>query len=473
VAADRIATFVQLRSLTLMEWEISSRLLTAVGRLEHLQHLAFADGLWCSWMSDDFLQLLPLCIHVTTLAMPILMYPVRDWGVFPLASHLTSLSLTGADVDATQIAPLRSLRHLTLDHCNLYPSSGFGFEQLRTLNRLVLNCGRVNDNDLRGVALLVDLEHLELLISPSNEDVTDAGLQHLSSLVHLKHLHLACGHLLDMFAPARGRDADLKLMGTKGLAFLGTLTELCHLSLRFPRVTFDDMRCILDMRHLRELHLECVGIREWFLLLASDQLRYLQVLSIAHCDCVSDDALSRLGRLLCLERVTLRRCRGFTDDGLDALREPRPPAGRVAVSPDTIGCRTGTGVVCQALRARGLVRAARALRCVSDNSVRLQVALLILVLFRFIVVSVMHGVTRVTVMVVGLVCVNMSAANIGSVHVGLLRLLSTPPRGPVALQRVLLSVARVVAAPEVQIFISALHVVLMGCLLWGAVNTLQ
>jgi hypothetical protein len=96
-----------------------------------------------------------------------------------------------------------------------------------------------------------------------------------------------------------------------------------------------------------------------------------------------------------------------------------------------------------------------------------------LVVLRFLVVSVMHGVTRVTVMVVGLVCVNVSAASTGSVHVGLLRLLSAPPRGPVALHRVLLSVTRLVAAPEVQIYGSALHVVLMGCLLWGAVGTLQ
>jgi hypothetical protein len=96
-------------------------------------------------------------------------------------------------------------------------------------------------------------------------------------------------------------------------------------------------------------------------------------------------------------------------DGLDALREPRPPAGRVAVSPDTIGRRTGVGVVCQALRVRGLVTAARALRCVSDNSVRLQLTLLMLVFFVFFAVSLMQGVTNGSVMVVGLVCVTMSA----------------------------------------------------------------
>jgi hypothetical protein len=360
VAADWIATFVQLRSVTLTEWEISRRLLEAIGSLKQLQHLAFGDGSWCDTeMTDDFQQLL-LCIHVTSLAMPMLLSPVRDWGIFPLASHLTSLSLIGADVDATQIAPLRSLRHLTLDRCNLYPLSGFAFEQLRSLNRLVVNSGGVNDRDLRGVAHLVQLEYLQLRISPSNKDVTNAGLQHLSSLVRLRHLHLACGHSLVVFAPERS-DADLNLMGTKGLAFLGTLTELCHLSLRVPRVTFDDMRCILHMRHLRELHLECVGIREWFLLLASEQLRYLRVLSIAHCDCLSDDALSRLGRLLCLETVTLRRCRGFTDDGLDALREPRPLQG---VSPYR-RTRSAVGPVLE-LPAKRFVRAGwsrRLVRC--------------------------------------------------------------------------------------------------------------
>ncbi|CUG89291.1 GPI-anchored surface protein, putative, partial [Bodo saltans] len=333
-AALRIVTFVHLRSVTLIHWEVSSTLMRALGQLPELEHVNLKEGKSRKWIDVQPLLLLRW-EYLRSLQLPAMMSHANALrSSFP---SLQLLSLVGAHIIPSQFKSLASLRSLSLEDCWWHRSNSSElFGTLHHLRRLALHSCSLNDEDLLEISShLTNLFHLTLDIPALSRNATDSGLLLLSSLVNLEHLYLKCGPQRRMFF---GDREEITLTDV-ALEFLGALSRLRYLSLSFPYISHDGMQRILRMQHLTELHLHCRGMNELFLFRLVE-LRLLKVLSLGRCRHVTDRVLARWTRLQCLEEVTLSECYGsFTDDGLDCLRT----VGGVAVSPERIGKRSSMG----------------------------------------------------------------------------------------------------------------------------------
>ncbi|CUG89292.1 transmembrane protein, putative [Bodo saltans] len=334
-----ISTFVRLKSVTLIHWELSSKLLRAIGELPELEHINLQGEKTRKWI--DVQPLLLRAEHLRSLQLPAVSMS-RIIGFCSSFSCLQLLSLTSAHIHEHHFAALTSLRHLRLDHCWWHSSSCRAlFDRLRGLSHLALSACNLDDDDLAAVSTLGGLVHLELDIPSLNRHATDAGLVHLSALVNLQHFRLKCGSQRRMFFGGR---EDL-IFTDSGTAFLAHLTQLQHLHLSLPYIFSNTMQHVLGMQHLTELHLHCRGMNELFLFRLVE-LRLLKVLSLGRCRHVTDRVLARWTRLQCLEEVTLSECYGnYTDDLLEV---------NVHVTPLRLGRRSGVGAMRRFLNWCGL-----------------------------------------------------------------------------------------------------------------------
>ena len=159
---EQLAAWKNLRKLTLLHAQLSDSALEAIGRLERLETLELID---CG-ITDERLSRLKVPHSVTTLSLR--QNSVAGPGLSALAgSSVKSLSLEYTDLgDDTLgcLAPIGSLRKLSLQHC-----------------------AKITDAGIRSGALQA-MKQLEGLNLRGQRQITDACLDDLVRFGHLKNL---------------------------------------------------------------------------------------------------------------------------------------------------------------------------------------------------------------------------------------------------------------------------------------------
>jgi hypothetical protein len=244
---------------------IRSKDLDGLARLPNLQHL---DLTGCENIVSRSLERISAC------------------------KHLRTLILRGSRLKREGLEHLNQLPHLTCLH--VYDADAF------------------TDDMLEVIGFLGGIEDLTLAHHGTSEGaaLTDAGLRHLTRLVHLTHLRLL----------------NIATITDQGLDHLRRRPRLEELSLAGcgKGITNAGLQSVARLRELRRLDLS--GLAE-----ITDagfepftRLRALEHLTLRSVPRLTDGALRRLQRLESLQRLDLTGCPGFTRAGVAALQEQLP-----------------------------------------------------------------------------------------------------------------------------------------------------
>jgi len=217
---------------------------------------------------------------------------------------------TLSDVGLVHLAPLRSLRRLTLSGQRL---DGTGLTHLQDLQQLrtltIAWSAGLTENGLANIGSLGALRRLELWAS---HNVADQGVKHLGHLRQLRHLTLAGGKITD-----------------EGLAAIAGLPELEELDMRaLHGVTDEGIGHLTKLKKLRKLSLRWMSLGNEALEQVGT-MPALQSLELCWLD-VTDDGLQNLAGLSDLQELKVYGCGGITEEGMRGLGQVLP--GRYEVS---------------------------------------------------------------------------------------------------------------------------------------------
>lgn len=164
---------------------------------------------------------------------------------------------------AATSAQRKAIKHLRAQYCNIQRSGGVVND--------IISCGGLGDDDLALIAILSDMERLEV----SNGTVTDQGVKHLLGLKKLVRLSLANNQLTD-----------------EGVRQIAGLTNLTSLNLSGNQITDEGVKCLAGLKNLSSLYLDETQITDE----AVAHLRGLPIwsLHLARND-ISDDSLKHIG----------------------------------------------------------------------------------------------------------------------------------------------------------------------------------
>ncbi|KKL81923.1 hypothetical protein LCGC14_1989910, partial [marine sediment metagenome] len=158
-----------------------------------------------------------------------------------------------------------------------------------------MNCN-TTDADLKEVAKLAELKHLDLL---SCDKITDAGLAHIGKMKLLKHLSLSSS------------------ITDAGLGHIVNLTELKGLNLHScNRITDEGLAHVAKLNRLESIILQdCGGITDAGLAHIA-KLRGLKALCVSGVGGITNDGLVHIAKLGKLHALNLNDCDSITDGGL-------------------------------------------------------------------------------------------------------------------------------------------------------------
>lgn len=161
----------------------------------------------------------------------------------------------------------------------------------------------INDAILKDI---IDCFPHLITLSISSKHVTDAGLECLKTLAHLKVLNLmGCSEI-----------------GDAGLLHLSGLTDLEELNLTgCKKITDRGVRALSPLHQLRRLSLVfCLNITGEGLLPLSE-LTLLEALDLTWCQEMTDDGMGHLRQATRMKHLALSFCRKVTDRGVAHLKD--------------------------------------------------------------------------------------------------------------------------------------------------------
>ena len=222
-----------------------------------------------------------------------------------------------SDEGMLRLKPAPKIRDLNLYYSEWITDQGMsaiaGWKQLKRLN---VRGTRISDATLQLVGKITGLEALDIAQTP----VTDNGLDHLITLIHLKELAMGGGR-----------------RGNTALAILKMLPTLTHLDLSGARPTPPDMpnragggpgipeeslRAMAELKDLRMLKLGYSNITGAGLRILSS-LEKVEKLGLEGCRRIGDDAVPELAGWKSLKYLDLQETQ-VTTQGVEALRKARP-----------------------------------------------------------------------------------------------------------------------------------------------------
>jgi len=214
--------------------------------------------------------------------------------------YLKSLAINDtnvSDAGLRELAPIQSLRSLSLCECRRI--TGVGFKSWDSCPLQFLNLGRsgVNNAGLEDVATIGGLQ--ELWLAGSN--VTDAGIAKLARLKRLRRLEMT----------------ECKTVTGEGFAVFNDLGDVRRLDLDKSGVTDAGLKAMAGMTWLNELRLRETAITDAGLA-ELGKLPNLRRLTLNRTS-VTDKGIAALARLPDLEYLMLDGCRGITDASLTSL----------------------------------------------------------------------------------------------------------------------------------------------------------
>ncbi len=269
--------------------------------------------------------------------------------------QLTFLDLTDCwhltDAGLRPLSTLTNLRRLKLHGCNNIGNAGLahlrGLTQIRELD--IWGCCPLTGSGLAHLSQMARLNHLRL-----TSHSTGAGLAHLKRLP-IRTLDLSrWGWLTNKGLGSLRALRQLEVLNLNGceslsdpvLAHIGTLTTLIRLDISDSNITNHGLKQLDRLVNLREIHLPEGVVRDDGLIHLS-RMTALRQLSLRRCRGVTDKGINLILALTELRRLDLSRCVSITDrgllllTGLSALREL-----------DLRGCRLLTNKGIERLRAR-------------------------------------------------------------------------------------------------------------------------
>lgn len=266
---ERLCVFPELRTLVLMETNISE------AGLAHLQKLS----------------------SLRTLVLSL--FPVSGSYLDRLQDlpQLQELVLTRAQVGDAGLAHLQRLPQLQALSLIDNPVTDAGLivlQSLPQLRRLTLQRTRATNAGLKHLRGLTQLQQLNLHLLPA--PITDAGLADIGNLTSLRELELPSAAVSDA-----------------GLERLSSLTQLAKLNLQGARVSGAGLTCLARLRQLADLRLDYTKVNDESLvhLEGMTQLRTLNLAGTG----VSDAGLVHLSGLTQLVNLNLEYTK-VTDAGL-------------------------------------------------------------------------------------------------------------------------------------------------------------
>ena len=167
----------------------------------------------------------------------------RHLRLFPQMREMSLINSPLTDEGFAHIATLKHLESVDLTRCKGVTDAAFsalaGMRELRGINLQDTGAG---NNACKALASHIQLTNLHI----GSPALTDAGLQHLSSLVGLQYLSIT----------------ESAAVTDRGLRHLWRLDRLNLLSIGCPKVTGEGLRELMDLSNLRRLHLTGKGITD-------------------------------------------------------------------------------------------------------------------------------------------------------------------------------------------------------------------
>jgi len=221
-------------------------------------------------------------------------------------THLEELNLTLTPVTDADLKPLGALTRLRVLGLASSQCSGTGFEYLRPLKDLQnvnFHYTPLNDAGLEQIAQVGKLQRLWM----AHTHFTDQGARHLARLKYLKRLGIgstdkaSSGKALAAAVKLPLEELDLldRQCTDQAIAFAAQIPTLWRLNVSHgPQVTDAAIRDIVQMPALTELSLGNTA--------------------------VTDQGLGLLTKAKSLKKLTVRRAKGVTEQGIAAFKKARP-----------------------------------------------------------------------------------------------------------------------------------------------------
>lgn len=267
--ADKLATFGQLKKLTIRSSSMSeagwqalakltqleqldvrdtplnnAQLTAAVRGMKKLRALRMSGKSGSTEVDDAGLECLLQCKELKVLAADHLWISQDGLQHLSNCQQLSELYLAGTLVDDQAMEPLAKLPNLKKLRL---AKTGVGTPGLETLSQLALEeldiseCSQVFDDSLVAVGKITTLKRLNLW----RDVISDAGVSHLSTLTNLQWLNLDNTH-----------------MGNPGLEHLRGMTKLTFLHLGSTYVTNEGMPLLTPLTALKELKVTRTSVTE-------------------------------------------------------------------------------------------------------------------------------------------------------------------------------------------------------------------
>jgi Leucine-rich repeat (LRR) protein len=202
--------------------------------------------------------------------------------------------------------------------------SWFGPELFQSVMKVDLRQGKVDNELLRHVGVLKELERLDL----SNAHIDDDGLRHIEHLP-LRELWLQETNITDASAAVLSQIRTLEFLQLNAtslsdvfLVELESLPELENLGLRGTRITSSGMKYLARHPKIKKLYVYHTDIDDSGVMSLVDcnSLTYLDLASTK----VTDQVFQHLAKLPNLEKVDLHANRAVTTEAVLAFEAAHP-----------------------------------------------------------------------------------------------------------------------------------------------------
>ena len=256
-------------------------------------------------------------------------------GRFTNIVNQLDINLSISDVTDTELAGIiqrnPNLQTLCLNSCQNITDAGLAhLTRLITLQTLNLSgCRNITDAGLEHLTRLITLQTLNLSFS----NITDSGLAPLTGLITLQTLNLSFSNITDAGLAHLTRLITLQTLNLSGCRNI-TDAGLAHLTGLITLQTLNLSSCqnitnagLTHLARLTKLQildlLNCQNITDAGLAHLTG-LTNLQTLDLYACEKITDTGLAHLAGLRNLQRLNLSSCQNITNAGRQALRNSLP-----------------------------------------------------------------------------------------------------------------------------------------------------